>query len=372
MKYVIINREQLIIPLKKIVSIIHNRPIIPIINNILIEVKYNNICFKSTNLEIEIITFLKNLQNKYDFSITIAGKKFYDICKSFPINSNINISINDNNQVIISSEKCKFIMSTLPSINFPVIAYWESQLEFFLTNKILKVLIDATYFSIANQDIRQYLNGALFQIKNNILNMVSTDGHRLSICSIVINEAIINYSVIIPKKSIIELLRLLNNNNDIVKIKINNNNISFNLKNLKFTSKLIENSFPEYTKIIPQNFYKIIKINRILFKNSLIRISILVNKKTKGVTLLFNKKYLKILGSNIDNEQAEDLLSIEEEFNDIKSNIEISLNIEYLIDVLNTLKNKYIKISLIDSISSIKIEDIIENNKVYLIMPMRI
>ncbi|QJC29277.1 DNA polymerase III subunit beta [Enterobacteriaceae endosymbiont of Plateumaris rustica] len=372
MKHIIINREQLIIPLKNIVSIINNKPIIPIINNILIEIKNNNIIFKSTNLEIEIITFLKNIKSTHNFSITISGKKFYDICKSFPIKSNINISINNNNQIIISSKKCKFIMSTLPSINFPIIEYWKSQLKFFLTNKILKMLIDATYFSIANQDVRQYLNGVLFQIKNNILNMVSTDGHRLSICNILINEILINYSVIIPKKSIIELLRLLNNTNDIVIIKINNNNISFTLKNLKFTSKLIENSFPEYTKIIPQIFYKIIKIDRINLKNALTRISILVNERTKGVTLLFNKKYLKILGSNIDNEQAEDILSIEEKYNDIKYNIEISLNIQYLIDVLNTLKNKYIKISLIDSFSSIKIEDFIENNKIYLIMPMRI
>ncbi|QJC29724.1 DNA polymerase III subunit beta [Enterobacteriaceae endosymbiont of Plateumaris pusilla] len=372
MKYLVINREKLILPLKNIISIIHNRPIIPIINNILIEVNNNNIIFKSTNLEIEITTILENIENKYCFSITIAGKKFYNICKSFPINSNINILINDNNQIIISFKKCKFIMSTLPSINFPTIEYWESKLEFFLTNKILKMLIDATYFSIANQDVRPYLNGILLKIKNNILNMVSTDGHRLSVCNIVINEILINYSVIIPKKSILELLRLLKNTNDIIKIKINNNNISFNLKNLKFTSKLIESSFPEYTKIIPQIFYKIIKINRINLKNALLSISILVDERIKGVTLIFNKKYLRILGRNIDNEQAEDVLNIEEKYNNTKDNIEISLNIEYLIDVLNTLKNKYIKISLIDSISSIKIEDIIENNKIYLIMPMRI
>ncbi|QJC38330.1 DNA polymerase III subunit beta [Enterobacteriaceae endosymbiont of Donacia marginata] len=369
---IIISRELLIKPLKYVTNIINNKSIYPNISNILIDMLNNgSIFFKSTNLEIEISSFIKNISNIKKYSIIIEGKKFYNICRSLPKNHDINISFS-NNQAIISSQNCCFNIATLPANNFPTIDFIKSDIEFNLKHKIIKKFIYATYFSIADNDVRKYLNGLLLQIKNNILNIVSTDGHRLSIYTYSINKNIINYYAIIPKKSILELSKLLNNTNELINIKINKNNICFIFNNLTFISKLIENNFPDYEQIIPKFFHKVIKINRIEFKNSLNRISILVNERTKGVTLLFNNNYLKIFSSNINNEKAEEILKIEKHNNEKKYNINISFNINYLINVINILESEIIKISFIDNISSIKIEDYYKKNKIYLIMPMKI
>ncbi|QJC33481.1 DNA polymerase III subunit beta [Enterobacteriaceae endosymbiont of Donacia clavipes] len=371
---IIINRELLIKPLQYITNIITNRSVLPIINNILIEFLENGIIiFKSTNLEIEIVSILNNKFNKKKYSITIQGKKFYNICYSLPKNKDIKILFNKN-QAVISSQKCYFTITIFPVNNFPGINFIKHDIKFNLTHNMIKTFINATYFSIANNDVRKYLNGLLLQIKNNILNVVSTDGHRLSIyTSYIFNTKIIDdYSVIIPRKSIFELSRLIKNTDELVNIKINNDNICFIFNNLKFTSKLIKGEFPDYLKIIPKIFHKTIKINRIIFKNALHRISILVNEKTKGVTLSFNDYNLKIFSININNEMAEEILEIEKYDNKIKYDIDISININYLIDVINVLDGNIIKISFINNISSIKIEDIYNKNKFYLIMPMKI
>ncbi|QJC35047.1 DNA polymerase III subunit beta [Enterobacteriaceae endosymbiont of Donacia piscatrix] len=369
---IIINRELIIKPLQHVTNIISNRFLYPNSDNILIKILNNGIIlFKSTNLEIEITSFIKNKFLNKKYSVIVQGKKFYNICRSFPKKNDITLVFNIN-KMIISTKNCHFTITTLPSDNFPNINFLKHDIEFNLTNKMLKNFIYATYFSIANNDVRKYLNGLFLQIKNNVLNIVSTDGHRLSFYKYVLDVEIINYNVIIPRKSIFELSKLINNTNELVNIKINDNNICFTFKNLKFISKLITSNFPNYKKIIPTLFYQIIKIDRILFKNALNRISILVNERTKGVNLLFNNKYLKIFTSNINDEKAEEIVEIKEFKKKKEYNIQISFNINYLIDVVNILESNFIKLSFINNISSIKIEDSCDKNKIYLIMPMKI
>ncbi|QJC36289.1 DNA polymerase III subunit beta [Enterobacteriaceae endosymbiont of Donacia cincticornis] len=369
---IIVNRELIIKPLQYVTNIISNKSLYPNLNNILIEVLDNGIVlFKSTNLEIEITSFIKSKYLNKNYSVIIQGKKFYNICRSLSKEDNIKIVFNIN-KMIISTKNCYFIITTLPANNFPNINFLKHDIEFNLTNKILKKLIYATYFSIANNDVRKYLNGLFLQIKNNILNIISTDGHRLSFYQYILDKNLIDYSIIIPRKSIFELSKIINNTNDLINIKINNNYICFTFKNLKFISKLIVSNFPDYQQIIPKSFYQTIKINRILFKNVLNRISILVNEKTKGVNLLFSNKYLKIFTSNINNEKAEEILEIEKFRNKQTHDIQISFNINYLIDVINILESNFIKLSFIDNTSSIKIEDNYDKNKIYLIMPMKI
>ncbi|QJC34701.1 DNA polymerase III subunit beta [Enterobacteriaceae endosymbiont of Donacia crassipes] len=369
---IIINRELIIKPLQYVTNIVSNKSLHPNLSNILIKILDNGIVlFKSTNLEIEITSFIKNKYLNKKYSVIIQGKKFYNICRSFPKKNDIKIVFNIN-KMIISTKNCHFTITTLPANNFPNISFLKHDIEFNLTNKILKNFIYATYFSIADNDVRKYLNGLFLQIKNNVLNIVSTDGHRLSFYKYILDKNIINYSVIIPRKSIFELSKLINNTNELVNIKINNNNICFTFKNLKFISKLITSNFPDYKEIIPKSFYQIIKIDRVLFKNALNRISILVNERTKGVNLLLNNKNLKIFTNNINNEKAEEVLKIEKFQNKKTNDIQISFNINYLIDVINILESNFIKLSFIDSISSIKIEDNYDKNKIYLIMPMKI
>ncbi|QJC30601.1 DNA polymerase III subunit beta [Enterobacteriaceae endosymbiont of Neohaemonia nigricornis] len=371
--HIIINREILIKPLKYITHIINNRNI-SIMQNILVDIKRNGkILFKGSDLEIEIEIniILNNHHNLANYNITIPGKKFYNICRALPKSENINISF-FKNKVIISSKTCKYTITTMSSENFPHIMPWKSDISFNLTHNILGKLFSSTIFSIAHNDSREYLNGMFLHIENNILQVISTDGYRLSIynVNIIISMHNIIYKIIIPRKSIIILLRLLKNTNELVNININMNNISFTIKNLKITSKLINSNYPNYNKIIPEKFLKTIKINKLNFKNALERISILADERTNSVTLIIKKCILKMITKNINNEIAEEILNIEED--NLKYIINISLNIKYLLDVLNVLEHEEIKISFINANSSIKIEDNNDTNKMYLIMPMRI
>ncbi|QJC33886.1 DNA polymerase III subunit beta [Enterobacteriaceae endosymbiont of Donacia provostii] len=367
-----INRELIIKPLQYVTNIISNRSIYPNLNNILVKfLDKGIILFKSTNLEIEITSFIKDKNLNQNHSFIIQGKKFYNICRSFTKGENINIIFNTN-QIIISTKYSYFKITTLPAEDFPNIKFSKYDIKFNLTHQIIKDFINTTYFSIADNDVRKYLNGLCLQTKNNFLNIISTNGHRLSFYKYKLNNIFENYSIIIPRKSIFELSKLINNTNELVTIKINNNNICFTFKSMKFISKLISSNFPNYQKIIPTLYYQIIKINRILLKNALNRISILVNEKTKGVHLSLDDKYLKIFTKNVNNEKAKEILKIEEFQKKKEYNIKISFNINYLIDVINILDSSYIKIFFIDNISNIKIEDNNNENKFFLIMPMKI
>ncbi|QJC31431.1 DNA polymerase III subunit beta [Enterobacteriaceae endosymbiont of Macroplea mutica] len=370
--HIIINREILIKPLQYLTNIINNRTTTNIIQNIILCIQDNGIMLlKSSNLEVEIeITILLQNCNYKKYIIAIPGKKFYNICRSLPNKTNINMLFNEDKQVQISTTTCNFIISTISADNFPYITPWASKINFVIKHIILKQLIQCTLFSTALNDIRQYLNGILLHIEKNILNIVSTDGYRLSLYSINMNKFFESYKVIIPRKSMVELLRILNNTDQNIYININTNNISFTDQNIKFTSKLINSIYPDYTQLIPIKFLKTIIINKLNFQNALTRISILADEHIKGVTLNIRNKKLKLITKNINNEIAEETLNIEEEKYP-EYNINISVNINYVLDVITVLDSNNIKISFINAHSSIKIEDN-NTNKIYLIMPMQI
>lgn len=361
----ILKRKNLIKSLIKVSGFVNNNIKLPILNNILIQVNKNYLKFVGTNLKTEII-FMFLLKNNYSLGITtVSAKKFLYIWKSFSEEADILVKI-DNNRLLIQSGNSKYFLSTLPYFHFPSFNNFKPEIQFNIKQSNLKRLIELTQFSMAKNDIRYYLNGTLLLIENNKIKTVTTDGSRLSVCSLALNKPISPYSVIIPRKSILELTRMLEFNNNLVKVKISNIRIRINIDNYIFTSKLIEGSFPNYKYIVPKHINIRLKLNCQLFKQTLSRLIILSNKQFNNVKLFITFNKLKISTSNFEHEEAEEIIDILYEGNDL----EINLNANYVIDVLNVLKCDKIEVLFIDEFSIIQILDCDNIKNIYIIMPI--
>lgn len=362
-----IKKEKIIKSLQQINNLLTNKPILPILHNFLLEIKENTLFITGTDLEVEIIAKIE-LNKKYENnSITVSGQKLFHIFRRLPQKIDIKIYLKDEN-LIIQSNKTRFSLSTLSSKNFPNTNKIEKKIEIKISQKKLKNLIEKTQFSMANQDVRYYLNGILLETKNKKIKTIATNGHRLAISYINVKQNLPIHSIIIPRKGVIEIFKILESNDKLLKLQIGNKNIRIYVENFIFTSKLLDGQFPEYKNAIPKYTNKILRINRKKFKEALLRASILSNEKLKGVNLHLSKNTLKIVANNPEQEELEEIIDVT--YNN--KNIEIGLNINYVLDVLNVLKCEIIEIFIKDPNSSIKIEDIENKKNSYIIMPMRL
>lgn len=364
-------REDLIKVLKAIISPLSNRPKLPILSNIVLKIKNNILILLSSNLEIEMSANIKIKKQHIIGSTTVSGNKLFKICKNLPKKSEINFEL-IKNKLLIYSNKSKFSLLSIPYDQFPKIHNWKSNNIIYIKKNILNKLIKKTQFSMAKQDIRYYLNGMFFKISNKKISSVTTDGHRLAICKTkTLNNIEKIQSIIIPSKSVIELKKLINykKNEEILKIEFNNNNFKININNFIFTSRLIKNNFPDYKKIIPKNPTYIIKIKRKIFQESLNRVSILSNEKSKGVRLIIEKKTLTIQTNNQLRESAEEKIIINKQNN----KIEICFNIIYLIEIINILNCEIIEMLIQDNQSAVQIQQMNKKKTtLYIIMPMKL
>lgn len=362
-----IKKEKIIKPLQQVNNSISTKPILPILNNLLLTVKEQKLSLTGSDLEIELTVNIKLEKNFNHGSITVPAKKLFDICRGLPNKSKIKFFLK-NKFLIIKSNKINFLLSTLPSDNFPKNKNLKNKTEFYISQNILKSLLESTQFSMANQDVRYYLNGMLFEIDKNKIKSIATDGHRLAFNSIKIDQNLSKQSIIIPRKGIIELIKILEKKNNLLKIGIGNNNIHVYFKNITFTSKLIHARFPNYKQVLPKTSNKILKVDHKKLKEALLRSTILSNEKFHGIRLYLQNNQLKITANNQEQEESTEKINVEYN-NEI---MEIGCNVNYILDVLNTLQCKKVHLLLNNSHSSIKIKDEEKNNSFYIIMPMRL
>ncbi|MCV2524709.1 MAG: DNA polymerase III subunit beta [Candidatus Lightella neohaematopini] len=338
-----------------------------ILNNVLIKVSNNYILFLRTNTEVEIVVKVDNCNIINVGTITVSIKKLYNICKKLSNNNIVNISLEDN-KLIIKTKNSLYSLSTLPDKGFPKINYKKSNIYCSLPSNILLDALSCTYFSMAKQDIRYYLNGMLFKIAPNNMYIVSTNGHRLSICTININFNISNISIIIPRNGILELMRLLNKYKCLINIFFNDDSISLSIDNYMFTSKLIDGTFPNFINVIPKNVDIKISLELMELKNALSRIITIINDKSYGIKLIISKNKLTLIANNLDFEIAKEIIIIS--YNG--KNIEFAFNAIYILDVLNVLHCKIITLKFTSS-GILKISNSISQQLLtYVIMPIKI
>jgi len=291
-----------------------------------------------------------------------------DICKSLPEGSDIQISAQDS-KVTVKSGRSRFTLSTLPAREFPNVEDSMGTHQFVLNQGQLKRLIDRTGFAMAQQDVRYYLNGMLCELNDKQLRVVATDGHRLAMCTLPQKVGVEgDTQVILPRKGVLELARLLLEEDAEIAIVIGSNHIRATTNDFTFTSKLVDGKFPDYQRVLPRSPDKIVQGSRLELRQAFTRTAILSNEKYRGVRLKLTENTLDIVANNPEQEEAEETVSV-----DYKGEaLEIGFNVSYLLDVLGVLSGEQIKLSLADPNSSALLEESDEGDSLYVVMPMRL
>lgn len=362
-----ITREQLLKPLQQACSVLSSRPTLPVINNLLLEIEGKSLSMTATDLEVELTTRAELTESAADGKFTIPAKKFLDICRTLSEDSVINVKF-EGDRALVRAERSKFNLATLPASDYPNLMDWKAEVDFNIEQATLSRLIEATQFSMANQDARYFLNGMKFETEGNLLRTVATDGHRLAVCTMALNNELLTHSVIVPRKAVQELSRLLGSDEGVARFEIGVNNLRVSLDNIVFTSKLIDGTFPDYRRVLPRNADRILETDTEGLKRALVRAAILSNERFRGVRLSLSKNSLKITANNPEQEEAEEIIDV---FYD-NVEMEVGFNVSYLLDVLNALKCQRVRLSLVDAASSCLIEDCDNTSAEYVIMPMRL
>lgn len=362
-----IEREPFVEALQLVAGAVEKRQTLPVLANVLVEARDGIIRLTGTDLEVELsaIIHLDSIDSSGD--ITLPAKKLLDIIKSLPQGKTVEFQLEDG-KMIVRSGRSRFTLSTLPAADFPHVEEGVGTLNFSIPCTILSDMIDRTHFAMAQQDVRYYLNGMFFQLENESLQMVATDGHRLAMAEFKgVNESL-SQGIIVPRKGMLELGRLVNGRSDEVQLTLGTNHIKLEIDEIRFTSKLIDGKFPDYNRVIPRNTDKTITVEKSLFKEGLQRAAILSNEKFKGVRLIVNQDGLTLLSNNPEQEEAEIQIPAEVDGDEL----EIGFNVQYLLDVVNSCRVDKLIINLGDVNSSCMIQEFEGSNALYVIMPMRL
>ena len=367
----IITKENLIKALQKIIGVVEKRQTMPILSHILFRKKEDLCEVVASDLEVQLSANMF-LESESDFSesITIPGRKLYDIGKGLPDQAILEIEKVEEGKLRIKSKKSKFILSALDAKTFPLMETKdENQAELTIKSNDIKDIVGKASFAMAQQDVRYYLNGLYLSMSDKEMFGVATDGHRLAKSGV---EANLNLqekiSAIIPRKGIIEIDKQLEDESEDLRVVVSKNHIQISNKNSQAISKLIDGKFPDYEKVIPADADKLVKVDCKTLKEALIRVSILSNDRFRGVRLNFVENEIKVSANNPEKEEASD--DIKADF--IGQPIEVGFNVNYLLDVLNVIKTKKVQILLKDSNSSALLSPENDNSSSYVVMPLRL
>jgi DNA polymerase-3 subunit beta len=361
------SRESLLKPLQAVIGVVERRQTMPVLANVLLHADEGFLSVTATDLEVELVARSEVDSVEVSGDITVPGRKLLDICRALPENAKVVMSLKGD-RLTVQSGRSKFVLSTLPAAEFPVVDNIDADRELTISQSDLRHLLDKTHFSMAQQDVRYYLNGLLLETGNGKLRAVATDGHRLALCDIAMDDAAGSTNqVIVPRKGVLELQRLLEGDDE-VQIAVGSNHIRVEVGNIRFTSKLIDGRFPDYDRVIPSNESHVLSGDREAIRHSLQRAAILSNEKYRGVRLEFNKGNIRILANNPDQEEAEDEVEVDYS----GETMEIGFNVNYLLDALAAVDSETVEIGLVDPNSSCVVRKPGDTNSLYVVMPMRL
>lgn len=359
-------RDVLLKPLQAVIGVVERRQTMPILSNVLLVAKDNELLVTATDLEVELVAQAEVVVETGG-EITVSGRKLLDICRALPEGSEIDISVSGE-KLVVRSGRSKFTLITLPASEFPTIEDIKAGQIIKVDQKDLGRLIEKTHFSMAQQDVRYYLNGMLLETGGKHLRAVATDGHRLALCEIEIEGADMDeQQVIVPRKGVLELQRLMSGSGSL-NIELGVNHIRIQLEGIRFTSKLIDGRFPEYDRVIPKESSNELTADREAFRGSLQRTAILSNEKYRGIRLIIRDSGVVMQAHNPEQEEAEEELEVQYSGEDI----EIGFNVNYLLDALAAVDGDEVRLSVLDGNSSCLIRQPGKNDSKFVVMPMRL
>lgn len=363
-----IQREALLKPLQAISGVVEKKQTVAILANVLLAIKEGHLLLTGTDLEIELIGQVPIQSLSQAGSTTVSARKLFEICRTLAEGSILRLSLEKNN-LIVRTQEGFFVLNTLPPQDFPNLDDSVYPIQFTMNQLQFKNLLARTYFAMGLQDVRHYLNGALLDINNGVIKCVAADGHRLAFTSIEDSRLEnINARVILPRKSVLELMRLLGDEENMeINVCINDTRVRAITKDYIFTTKLINAQYPDYKRLIPMGSW-VATGNREIIKQALTRVSILSNEKYRGVRFQLDENKLRISANNADQEQAEEDISL-----DYKGHpLEVGFNVGYLLDIISAIPTKSIRCAFTDPNSGVRIESAESDHSLYVVMPMRL
>ena len=361
-------QEKVLTALQAVSGIVERRHTLPILANVLIRKQGGHTEFTTSDLEIQVRTAAELGGDDSSFSTTVGARKMIDILRTLPADQVVTLSAAQN-KLTLAGGKSRFTLQTLPAEDFPLVQESaEFGPSFSVPQKTLKGLIDQVHFAMAVHDIRYYLNGILFVAEGRTLTLVATDGHRLALAQATLDVEIPKQEVILPRKTVLELQRLLKDEDTAIEMRFAGNQAKFVFSGMEFVTKLVEGKFPDYNRVIPKNHKNAVTLGRAPLLASLQRAAILTSEKFKGVRVNIEPGTLRIASSNAEQEEAKEELEVDYG----GDAIEIGFNVTYLIDALTNMSQEMIKIELQDTNSSALITVPEQAGFKYVVMPMRI
>ena len=360
------SRESLLAPLQSVIGVVERRQTMPVLANILLVARGDKLSVTGSDLEVELVAACSvNVQQPGD--ITVPGRKLLEIIRTLPEKATVSL-VREGERMVVKAGRSRFTLSTLPASEFPVIEEINSKQVIRVGREQFRRLIEKTSFAMAQQDVRYYLNGTLLETSGATLRAVATDGHRLSMAETELAEtASVTQQVIVPRKGILELQRILSGDGEL-ELTIGSNHVRAQIGDIRFTSKLIDGKFPEYSRVIPAKPPHTMSAVRDTMRQALQRTSILSNEKYRGVRLTFGENTLTIQAHNPEQEEAEDQIEV----NYTGAAMEIGFNVTYLLEALAAIDVDMVDVSVTDSNSSCLIRAPGDNAVKFVVMPMRL
>ena len=361
-------QDRVLSVLQSVSGIVERRHTLPVLANVLIRKTGSNLQLTTSDLEIQIRTQADLGGDAGQFSTTVGARKLIDILRSMPADQTVSLE-SSQNKLVLKGGKSRFTLQTLPAEDFPLVQESPNFGPVFsVPQKTLKSLLQQVSFSMAVHDIRYYLNGILFVAEGKQLSLVATDGHRLAYASATLDVEVPRQEVILPRKTVLEMLRLLSDKEGAIDMQFANNQAKFVFEGMEFVTKLVEGKFPDYNRVIPKNHKNTVTLGRAPLLACLQRTAILTSEKFKGVRLNLEPGLLRVASNNAEQEEAVDELEIDYS----GDAIEIGFNVTYLIDVLTNMDQDMVRMDLADSNSSVLITIPEQSSFKYVVMPMRI
>jgi DNA polymerase-3 subunit beta len=362
-------RDALLRPLQLVTGVVERRQTLPVLSNLFVSARDGRVSLTGTDLEVELVAHIDgDVEVAVPGEATIPARKLADIWRTLPDGASVSVQV-DANRSIVRSGKSRFSLATLPVADFPRIDATPGELEFSLPKSEVQRLIGQTAFSMAQQDVRYFLNGMLLEVTARHVRAVATDGHRLAMCTL--DSAVgatDRVHAIVPRKGVLELGRLLADGDGVVRFAIARNHLRASYDGYTMTTKLVDGRFPDYEKVIPKASANLMTGDREALRQAFVRASILSNEKYRGVRIILERDQITIQANNPEQEEAEEVVAVEYSGN----RLEIGFNVSYLQDVLSVLTTDLVCLSVSDANSSALIDGKGAPDSVYVVMPMRL
>lgn len=362
-----LQREVFLKPLAQVVNVVERRQTLPVLANLLVVVADGQLSLTGTDLEVEMVSRCA-VDDSENGDATIPARKLFDIVRALPDGSKVTVT-QAGDKVTVQAGRSRFTLASLPANDFPSVDEVEATERVNVPEAALKELIERTAFAMAQQDVRYYLNGLLFDLGDTRLRCVATDGHRLALCETTLGESVqTKRQIIVPRKGVQELQRLLEGGDRILELEMGRNHIRVKRDDVTFTSKLIDGRFPDYEAVIPIGADREVRVDREVLRAALQRAAILSNEKYRGVRLEVSPGQLKINAHNPEQEEAQE----EVEADTKVDGLAVGFNVNYLLDALAALRDETVVIALRDANSSALVREATNERSRHVVMPLRL